>query len=123
MSDDCDTESPRDDWAGDIDRDRQREAFEEFHGMAESYLDDGMHPEEIGMILSNITSSYKGRAEYEATPAVEYRLNFRLWEVIREIEADERYDANWQSIAFVLEDMRDMARSFARRTRGDDGGE
>ena len=109
-----------DEWAANVDQDQVMDANEALRDVANDYIDEGMHPEEFGMLFHFLTGEYKGRAENQTKPSAEFRLHFRMWDVIEEIAGDDEYDLDWQSIAFVLGEVHDMAKSRARR-ENDDG--
>ena len=108
-----------DEWAKDIDYDQQHEAYDALYDHAETLVDEGMHPEQIGMLLNIMKGSFRGKASSETKLSGEHRLQHKLWEVVREVEQSDDWDLDWYGIAFVLYEMYEMSRSFARRTDGD----
>lgn len=104
-----------DEWAANVDQDQIMEVNAELRKLANEHIENGMHPEEFGMLFHFLTGEYKGRAENQTKPSAEFRLNFRLWDVIDEVADDDEYDLSWRSIAFVLGEMQEMAQCRAHR--------
>lgn len=104
----------------DVDWDYQCEVSDEIWEICESYIDGGISPEQLGIIVDSIGTTYQQQAENETHQFGRHTLFIALAETIDEL-VEENDDVDWQELAFVLEDLRDMARTRARRTRSSSG--
>lgn len=108
-------------WPHEVDMDEQIDMTDELREMAEGYVEDGMHPEQVAHTLHLIRGSFSGKAQDETKPhQFYYRANSRLFEVLKELAENDEYDGSWQELSWILAGLEELARSQARRERESD---
>jgi hypothetical protein len=91
-----------------------------FVAMADEYVDEGFHPEQIAQAFHLLNNRYRGKASTETGPdGFHHRASHRLFETLKEFAEDDEYNGSWQELSWILMELKDLAQSQARRERKD----